>query len=75
MYTFDVEHGLDEDRRREALVLRLYSGDHAHAKAALGTPTRQGKSPTTAVRPKAERSKSLYVDGGGKHAKKRTVAA
>ena len=30
-----------------------------------GTPTRQGKSLTTAVRPKVERSQSLYVDGGG----------
>jgi hypothetical protein len=34
MYAFDVEHGPDEDRRREALVLRFYSGDHAHTKSA-----------------------------------------
>jgi aminoglycoside phosphotransferase (APT) family kinase protein len=34
MYAFDVEYGPAEDRQREALVLRLYPGDHAHAKAA-----------------------------------------
>src|SRR6266571_7217187 len=34
MYAFDVEYGPAEDRRREALVLRLYPGDHAYAKAA-----------------------------------------
>jgi len=34
MYAFDVEYGPAEDRRREALVLRLYPGDQAHAKAA-----------------------------------------
>src|SRR5262245_11552224 len=34
MYAFDVEYGPAEDRRREALVLRVYPGDQAHAKAA-----------------------------------------
>lgn len=34
MYAFDVEYGPAEDRRRETLVLRLYPGDQAHAKAA-----------------------------------------
>jgi aminoglycoside phosphotransferase (APT) family kinase protein len=34
MYAFDAEYGPAEDRRREALVLRLYLGDHAPAKAA-----------------------------------------
>jgi aminoglycoside phosphotransferase (APT) family kinase protein len=34
MYAFDVEYGPAEDRRREALILRLYPGDQAHAKAA-----------------------------------------
>jgi aminoglycoside phosphotransferase (APT) family kinase protein len=34
MYAFDVEYGPAENRRREALVLRLYPGDHGHAKAA-----------------------------------------
>jgi aminoglycoside phosphotransferase (APT) family kinase protein len=34
MYAFDVEYGPAEDRRPEALVLRLYPGDDAHAKSA-----------------------------------------
>jgi aminoglycoside phosphotransferase (APT) family kinase protein len=34
MHAFDVEYGPAEDRRREALVLRLYPGDDAHAKSA-----------------------------------------
>ena len=34
IYAFDVEYGPAEARQREALVLRLYPGDHAHAKAA-----------------------------------------
>src|SRR5262249_42163040 len=34
VYAFDMEHGSDEDRRREALVLHFHVGDHAHAKSA-----------------------------------------
>src|SRR5215813_11401432 len=34
IYAFDVEYGPAEARQCEALVLRLYSGDRAHAKAA-----------------------------------------
>src|SRR6266516_1569650 len=34
MYAFDVEYGPAEDRQCEALVLRLYPGDYAPAKAA-----------------------------------------
>jgi aminoglycoside phosphotransferase (APT) family kinase protein len=34
MYAFDVEYGAAEDRRHEALILRLYPGDDAHAKSA-----------------------------------------
>jgi aminoglycoside phosphotransferase (APT) family kinase protein len=34
MYAFDVAYGPAKDRRREVLVLRLYPGDQAYAKAA-----------------------------------------
>jgi aminoglycoside phosphotransferase (APT) family kinase protein len=33
IYSFDVEHGSAEDRRREALILRIYPGDDAHEKS------------------------------------------
>jgi aminoglycoside phosphotransferase (APT) family kinase protein len=34
VYTFDREYGPDEGRQRQALILRLYLGDHTHAKSA-----------------------------------------
>ena len=34
LYAFRLEHGPEASRRREALVLRLYAGDHAGDKAA-----------------------------------------
>jgi aminoglycoside phosphotransferase (APT) family kinase protein len=34
IYSFDVEHGSPEERRREVLILRIYPGDDAHEKSA-----------------------------------------
>ena len=34
IYAFDVEHGLQDQRQREGLILRIYPGDDAQAKSA-----------------------------------------